>query len=226
MTSNVTVITATTPTRGFLLADAIASVAQQTEPVFEHLVSVDLHKGGGAATKNSLISRTRTSWIQILDDDDILMPHHIETLMPHAVDGVDVVYSYAHGENYSGWYNVPFNPKALFENNNISHNAIIRKSLFEKIGPFGPEYGYDWTFWARAIASGATFVCVPEVTWEYRLSPNWLHESHENAGYPETKRMVAGYAADYYDRDAEKEFTKPIKATDLAAIIARQMRAK
>lgn len=226
MILGITVVTATTPARGFLLAEAIASVAaQETKPI-EHLVAVDIHATGGAHTKNKLIKSSMGDWIQILDDDDILYPHHISTLAAYANEDVDVVYSWADGENYSGWYNVPFTPEALFENNNISHNALIKKSLFDRIGLFGSEYGYDWTFWARAIAAGAKFVCVPEVTWQYRLSPNWLHESHQNAGYADTKRMVAGYAADYRDRDAEKEFTKSIKGTDLAAVLAKQLRQK
>jgi hypothetical protein len=111
--------------------------------------------------------------------------------MQEAGPDVDVIYSYASGPGYSGWYNVPFNPETLRQNCNISHNALVKKSLFDRIGYFGPEYGYDWTFWARAVVAGAKFVCIPEETWIYRISPEWSHESHENSGLDKTRRIIS-----------------------------------
>lgn len=188
--ANVTVITATTPSRTRLLTEAIASVAAQSLPVAEHLIGVDLHRQGGAATKNGLIRRVETEWVQLLDDDDLLCRDHVQRLMQEAGPDVDVVYSYASGPGYSGWYNVPFSAEGLQKGNNISHNALVRKSLFDRIGYFGPEYGYDWTFWARAVVAGAKFVCIPEETWIYRISPDWSHESHENSGLSKTREII------------------------------------
>jgi len=225
MSSAVSVITATVPDRQHLLLEAIACVEAQTSPVAEHYIGIDTNRKGGAFIKNGLIDMVQTEWVQILDDDDILMPHHIERLLKEAVDGVDVVYSYAKGENYSGWYNVPFSPDKLFENNNISHNALVRKSLFDKIGKFGTEYGYDWTFWCRAVAAGATFVCIPEVTWEYRLSPNWIHESHQSYGYLVTKEMVRKIEQEYRDNIAEKKFLQPINPDQVTAIAKKLKRS-
>lgn len=224
MSSKVSVITATIPDRNDLLLQALDCVEAQTYPAAEHYVGIDIRREGGAAIKNGLIDMVETEWVQILDDDDILMPHHIERLMQEAADDVDVIYSYAKGENYSGWYNVPFNPDELFKNNNISHNALVRKSLFDRIGKFGPEYGYDWTFWCRAVAAGAKFVCVPEITWEYRLSQNWLHESHQNSGYAATKNLVALIEQEYRDSIAEKKFIQPInpdRISEIAEILKR-----
>ena len=224
MSSKVSVITATIPDRNDLLLQALNCVEAQTYPAAEHYVGIDIRREGGAAIKNGLIDMVETEWVQILDDDDILMPHHIGRLMREAADDVDVIYSYAQGENYSGWYNVPFNPDELFKNNNISHNAIVRKSLFDRIGKFGPEYGYDWTFWCRAVAAGAKFVCVPEITWEYRLSENWLHESREgqSAGYWATKKIVEGIEQEYRDSIAEKKFTQslnPDRISEIAEVL-------
>lgn len=227
MSSKVSVITASLPDRNKLLLQALNCVDAQTYPVAEHYVGIDIRREGGAAMKNSLIDMVETEWIQILDDDDILMPHHIGRLMREAADDVDVIYSYAQGENYSGWYNVPFNPDALFENCNISHNAIVRKSLFDRIGKFGTEYGYDWTFWCRAVAAGAKFVCVPEVTWEYRLSENWLHESREgqSAGYWATKEIVKGIEQEYRDAIAEKKFLEQINPNNVTEIAKKLKRS-
>jgi glycosyltransferase involved in cell wall biosynthesis len=155
----------------------------------EHLIAVDLHRNGGGATKNRLIESASGKWIAILDDDDILKSNHLEVLFSNA-EGADIVSSYAEGPGYSGWYNAPFDPERLKFGNTVGHNALIRKELFDRIGMFGSEHGYDWTFWARALAAGAKFNVVPVVTWVYRIDNAWGHESKEITGLPATQEMV------------------------------------
>lgn len=187
--ADISVVTATIPSRTALLSQAIASVAEQTLQPLEHLIAVDLHRNGGGATKNRLIESARGKWIAILDDDDILKSNHLEVLFNNA-EGADIVSSYAEGPGYSGWYNGPFDPERLKFGNTVGHNALIRKELFDRIGMFGSEHGYDWTFWARALAAGAKFNVVPVVTWVYRIDNAWGHESKEIAGLPATQEMV------------------------------------
>jgi len=190
--SDVTVVTASTPMRTRLLGEAIMSVRAQRLLPSEHLISVDLHQRGGWWTKNSLIRRVSTEWVQLLDDDDLLHPHHLERLMAEASPDVDIIYSYADGANYTGWYNKPFDPESLLKDNNVSHNALVRKSVFNKVGMFKQVFGYDWLFWVEAYRAGAKFKCVPEVTWTYRIDDGWTHESHNREGYEEVKRIING----------------------------------
>lgn len=187
--ADISVITATIPSRTALLSQAITSVAEQTLQPLEHLIAVDLHRNGGGTTKNRLIESARGKWIAILDDDDILKSNHLEVLFNNA-EGADIISSYAEGPGYSGWYNAPFDPERLKFGNTVGHNALIRKELFDRIGMFGSEHGYDWTFWARALAAGAKFNVVPVVTWVYRIDNAWGHESKEIAGLPATQEMV------------------------------------
>jgi glycosyltransferase involved in cell wall biosynthesis len=187
--ADISVVTATIPSRTALLSQAIASVAEQTLQPLEHLIAVDLHRNGGGPTKNRLIESARGEWIAILDDDDILKSNHLEVLFNNAGDA-DIVASYAEGPGYTRWYNVPFNPENLKHGNSVGHNALIRKDLFERIGMFGSEHGYDWTFWARAHAAGAKFSVVPIVTWVYRINNEWEHESKDTSGLAATQEMV------------------------------------
>jgi glycosyltransferase involved in cell wall biosynthesis len=187
--ADISVITATIPSRTALLSQAITSVAEQTLQPLEHLIAVDLHRNGGGATKNRLIESARGKWIAILDDDDILKSNHLEVLFDNA-EGADIIASYAEGPGYTRWYNVPFDPENLKRGNNVGHNALIRKELFDRIGMFGSEHGYDWTFWARAYAAGATFRVVPTVTWVYRINNEWEHESKDTSGLAATQEMV------------------------------------
>ena len=84
--ADVTVITPSMPSRERFLAEAMASVAAQTVPV-AHLIIVD--EGRSVAEKrNALVEAADTEWVAFLDDDDLLDPHHIETLLGHDADVV------------------------------------------------------------------------------------------------------------------------------------------
>ena len=94
-------------------------------------------------------------------------------------EGADVIYSYASviGDPAFNLYNRPFDPDLLRTTSIVSHVAMVRTELLLDLGGFDNEKGYDWKFWIRALDAGAKFVSVPEVTWVYRLSPEWVHES-------------------------------------------------
>ena len=174
----ITVITATLPERADLLERAVASVALQTLRPEAHLVGVDHRRRGGAAMKNLLAYAADTEWLAILDDDDHLYPDHLLKLLAASGDA-DVVYSWCDSTgdafpNYNqSWEGVD----ALRGSSRVSHNAIVRTSLFKEVGGFPLERGYDWRFWIKAADAGARFACVPERTWFYDLDPQRWHES-------------------------------------------------
>ena len=176
--SDVTVITATMPGRKDLLDEAMESVNVQTLAPADHLISVDYVRRGGARPKNLLAAGVVTTWLATLDDDDMFYPQHLERLMAATADA-DVVYSWCDVTGPDPWraYNQPFDAELLRHMSIVSHNALIRTDLAVKVGGWDEERGYDWTFWHKCLDAGARFVCVPEVTWWYRLDPLWHHES-------------------------------------------------
>jgi len=175
---SVTVITATMPGRGKLLAEAMASVVAQTLEPSEHLVAVDYIRRGGARPKNLLAAAVTSDWLATLDDDDLLYPGHLEALMAASGDA-EVVYSGCDVLGPDPWqhYNQPFDPVALRSLSIVSHNALIRTELVLDVGGWDEVKGYDWRFWHKCLDAGAKFVQVPERTWKYRLEAGWWHES-------------------------------------------------
>lgn len=176
--SAVTVITATVGDRPHLLREAMDSVAGQTYAPADHLVGVDFQRRGGHRVRNLLASAVTTEWLAILDDDDVMYDNHLEVLMAQAANA-DVVYSWCHveGDDNFNLYNRPYDPDLLRRSSIVSHNALIRTDLVLDLGGWPEERGYDWKLWVRALDAGARFVCVPEPTWLYRLTPDWAHES-------------------------------------------------
>lgn len=179
------VVTATLPERGRLLAECAESVARQTLPPAAWHIAVDHRREGPAPVLNRLAERVETPWLFRLDDDDVLYRDHFETLKPYLTsDRYDVVYSWcaAEGSLPRRRFQVPFDPKRLPIDNTIPSAAAIRTDLFRRLGGYrsDPETMLsrheDWDLWLRALEIGARFLCVPIVTWRYRLG-DWRHRS-------------------------------------------------
>jgi glycosyltransferase involved in cell wall biosynthesis len=78
---NVTVAIPSIPGREQLLARALESVAAQTTAPRRILVHTDTERHGAAWTRNRLLRQVRTGWVAWLDDDDELLPNHLEVLI-------------------------------------------------------------------------------------------------------------------------------------------------
>lgn len=176
------VLTASLPERGRLLADCARSVALQTLLPAAWHVGVDHDREGPAAVLNRLACQVETPWLFRLDDDDLLQPDHFETLKPYLNDRADIVYSWCavEGPIARNKFQVPFDPDRLRRDNFVPSAAAIRTSLFDELGGYdlAPTRSRheDWDLWLRALEAGARFVCVPIVTWTYRLG-QWEHRS-------------------------------------------------
>jgi glycosyltransferase involved in cell wall biosynthesis len=170
----ITAITASLPTRAAMLAEAMQSVAAQTLQADEYLVGVDYARRGTARVLSQLAQAARSEWVATLDDDDVWYSEHLATLAAHTANA-DVVYSWCDVEGREGfeqYLRVPFNRERLLEANYIPNVALIRRELLADVGWWreGVAGGFeDYDLWLRALAAGARFVCVPQVTWCYRL---------------------------------------------------------
>lgn len=167
----VSVVTAALPSRLGKLSEACASVLAQTHPADEHLVAIDYARRGTARVVTQLALSARNEWVATLEDDDVWYPNHLEQLTRAAADGgADILYPYCDVEGRDWVPNAPFDPERLRRENYIPSTALIRRSLIADLGGWrtGSQHGFeDWDFWLRSQAAGATFRCVPVVTWKY-----------------------------------------------------------
>jgi glycosyltransferase involved in cell wall biosynthesis len=172
LADTVTVITASLPSRRDFLAEAVESVRAQTVSPAAHLIGIDYQRHGGPATLTQLARAVRTPWLAILDDDDLLDPIHLQTLLDHAVDA-EIVYSWCRVVGRGDWNpNREFSAEALREGNFIPITTMIKSTLVETIGGWRDDTDngwWDWDFWKRALEADARFICVPVVTWTYRF---------------------------------------------------------
>lgn len=139
---------------------------------------------GRAAAANAGVEAATGGYLCFLDDDDLMEPGHLETLVGLvSAAGVRVAYTDAAVGIYElepghGWlevdrrlpYSRDFDPDLLLVDNYIPFNTlIIERSLFDETGPFDPnlEFFEDWEFLVR-LAGLTPFHHRPQVTAEYR----------------------------------------------------------
>jgi glycosyltransferase involved in cell wall biosynthesis len=164
------------------LPHAMASVYAQTLTPGQVVVQVD-HQGlGHAATRNAAMAAVTTEWVTFLDDDDELLPHHLEHLIDVAnTVPADLIYPWhqivdAHGQPMRDLLNgrgVPFDEEELRRNNFIpvtvlARSGAVRAAGFPVSGPGRPWWKCeDWGCWQRMLDNGCTFYHTPEITWKW-----------------------------------------------------------
>lgn len=96
----VTFVIPTIPPRAKLLERAIRSIRAQTMPVDDIIIAIDHHHEGAAATRNRglRMAVAQPGWVGFLDDDDELLPDHVEKLVT-AAEAANVGTAW-------GWYEV------------------------------------------------------------------------------------------------------------------------
>jgi glycosyltransferase involved in cell wall biosynthesis len=188
----ITVVTPHIPTRQFELTRAVASVAAQIHQPDDHFISTDRARAGSAATRNRALYHVSTTWVAFLDDDDEMLPNHLNVLIDSALrSGATVVYTGCRVYDSQGiviplreeWgrFGEPFDGellqrKAYMPVTSLVHTTLAKQALF---GPpaHAPDSNYDdWGFYLRLLRLGAKFLHVPEVTW------NWYHHGNNTSG--------------------------------------------
>lgn len=184
--SDVTICIPTIPPRERFLERAIVSVRQQTIPT-DWVVAVDENHDGAWTTRNRAAEMAKTEWIGFLDDDDVLMDHHVQHLLEIAFKH-DAVMSW-------GWFHViggrdPF-PHYRGRQYNPHHPHIVpitylvQRDVFLKTGGFREDAGVGaWDAQDQPVIdeifdlSGGALIASSRKTWW------WHHHGGNTSGMP------------------------------------------
>jgi glycosyltransferase involved in cell wall biosynthesis len=195
VTLTVTVGIPSIPGREEMLARALESVAVQTRQVDQVIVDVDVDRTGAAHTRNRILDHCDTDLIAWLDDDDLLLPRHVERLarvlervpdfdlvypIPHIPEGRDPTATSVNGIWQLPW-RVPFGAEQethLREQGSfIPITHMVRTEKVREAGGFPipgtPEWPRenveDWGYLIRLLDAGAHFFHLPVKTWQWTI---------------------------------------------------------
>jgi glycosyltransferase involved in cell wall biosynthesis len=199
----IAVITPSIPTRNLFLRRAQHSIDMQTLPAWEVHVSIDYDRVGAAVNRQRALGMVSSDcdWIAPLDDDDEMMPFHLEALHEYAMEtGADYVYSWfevvgPNGISFGdydpvfppGHFLNPFDPSEPIE---TTITILIKRELLESVGGYealhrpeeyakGASTGEDRNLTLRCIEAGANIQHLVRRTWF------WHHHGHNTSGRPD-----------------------------------------
>jgi len=145
---------------------------------------------GAAITRNEAINQSEGRLIALLDADDLLEPHAIESTLKFMNENPKVEYSYSkhrrideNGQFIEDRPCQPYSFEDLFHYNFVGPIKCFTKELHRKIGGFNPSilYGQDWD---HALSSAlelqeGQFKQNPEFLYKYRIRANSITTSKE-----------------------------------------------
>lgn len=179
----ITLVIPTIAPRKHLLQRLLRSVEAQTMLPNWVQLNLDQDREGSAVTRNRGLEQVTTEWVTFADDDDELMPHHIQTLWEAQQEsGADVVYS---GYQVIGGTDPrpdrkgkPFDADELRRGSYITIHSLVRTSLAQAARfEFDPVSGMDdHGFYLRLLDLGAKFHHVPIETYK------WYHWVNAETG--------------------------------------------
>lgn len=186
MTATVDVVIPTIPPRRDMLMQAVLSVLEQTYPVNAVIISSDITRSGAGPTRQAGLMRATSTFVCFLDDDDRLLPHHVETLVQAAEQtGSDVIFPWFTVEGgtdpfpmFEGRQWDPDDPH-IFPITAMVRTDLAQQSNFPIPNPDQADWaGDDFPFWLTVSRLGGKFHHVPERTWI------WRHHGQNSSGIP------------------------------------------
>jgi glycosyltransferase involved in cell wall biosynthesis len=185
--ADVTICTATIPTRVELLQRAIQSVTNQTLKVKEHSIKIDLDKLGQPAVLDQIIEQATTKYVAILDDDDELLPNHIELLYQKIIEtDADLVFPHFKYSNISDAGHLEKFRGLPWDNNNphqVPVTWIAKRQAILDVGGFSGDFdvlsyqvdnegnriGQDFNLIKKLAQANKHITNISEITWIYHV---------------------------------------------------------
>jgi glycosyltransferase involved in cell wall biosynthesis len=185
--ADVTVCTATIPTRVDLLKRASKSVQNQTLKVKDHLIKLDSEKLGQPLVLDQIIKEAKTKYVAILDDDDELLPNHIELLYKKIVETeADLVFPHFKYSNLSDAGHLEKFKGLPWDNNNphqVPITWIAKRETILEVGGFSGDFdvlsyevdnqgnriGNDFNLIKKLAQANKHITNISEITWIYHV---------------------------------------------------------
>lgn len=160
-------------------------------------VHVDTERLGAAANRDLAVGEADTEWLAFLDDDDELLPQHLEHLLKCAKEtDADLVFPWftvvGGTDPFPQWEGLAWDNDAPRQ---VPITFLVKTAAYREAGGFSFEWdvsqgtdpgvdsdgnraGEDYRFALRLVAAGKKIAHLNERTWR------WYHNSGNTMGLP------------------------------------------
>ena len=161
---------------------------------------------GLPGARNLGVAHTRGEFLCMVDADDLLEPLYLERSLETLARDPGIAFA-SHwlrtfGDEDWEWTPTDCTFPALLQTNTVNGAALMRRSMFERLGGFDEtmvDGCEDWEFWIRAVAAGFTGVIIPEFLFRYRRRSDSMSRMMERSpGYAALVRQVVDRHADTF----------------------------
>lgn len=183
------------------------------------IYEVRSNNGHICRTTNSALKLAKGEFVALLDHDDILWPNALFEVVKVLNSKADTDFMYTDEDktdtrgrdHIDPFFKPDWSPEFLRSINYITHFAVLRRSLVEKVGGFriGYEGAQDWDLFLRVCRETNNIIHIPKVLYSWRKSVN------STAQQPSAK--------DYAYVNQKKALLDDIKARELSADVSWQI---
>ncbi len=150
------------------------------------------NKGLGHA-RNSAVGASKSEFVMVLDADNSLYPRCVERLAS-SLRNLDFAFAYSILERFGDGVGLmgclSWEPDTLRKGNYIDAMALIRRSVWERVGGYTPMAVNGWEdydFWCKCAESGHDGLFVPEILARYRVHGESMLHVETNAADDELR---------------------------------------
>lgn len=178
------------PPRGQMLRRALGSALRQDRVPDALSVVIDHDRNGATTTRNRAWRALDTEYVAFLDDDDEMLPCHLDRLLSTAEStGADLTYAWYSVEGghdpFPQHFGRPWDPS---DPRQTTITCLWRRTALEAIDGFpevadltdevGNRIGEDFAAVCALNDKGGVIVHLPERTW------TWWHHGRNTSGLP------------------------------------------
>ncbi|MCL6538445.1 MAG: glycosyltransferase [Acidothermus sp.] len=135
-------------------------------------------RGGIAHASNDALAAARGTFVALLDHDDLLAPHALESVAAVVADDVDYIYTDEDklgpdGRFFDTFRKPDWSPERFRHQMYTCHLSVLRTELVRQVGGFRPEFdgSQDYDLVLRVTEKARRVVHIPDTLYHWRMIP-------------------------------------------------------